>query len=191
MFCSKCGSQIKEGATFCGMCGTPVANPNFIKPDLMATSYQNPSNYNNVEYASLMNRTLAQMVDGLILTAMIFVIMTVAMMIATPMLMEANAAGSLNIVAITFIILLIMAMIPTLYYAKTESGEHQASFGKRALGIKIMNEDGSRISFSKSIWRMFLQGLFSIFFITYIYALFNDKHQTLHDLLTHTVVVNK
>lgn len=46
MFCSSCGSQIKDGAKFCGNCGAPVRinpAPNSVQPPENITPASNPS----------------------------------------------------------------------------------------------------------------------------------------------------
>jgi len=71
-----------------------------------------------------------------------------------------------------------------------EASNLRATVGKYLMGIQVTDVSGRRISFQASMIRNILK-LFSsaILFIGYLFALFNDKKQTLHDLLADTVVV--
>lgn len=79
-----------------------------------------------------------------------------------------------------------------LYYALFESSERQATPGKMALGIKVTNLQGNRISFLNATGRYFgkiISGL--LFGFGYIMILFTEKKQGLHDLMAGTLVVKK
>ena len=77
-----------------------------------------------------------------------------------------------------------------LYFALMESSTNQATVGKMALGIKVTDLEGNRISFGRALGRTFakiLSGL--IIFIGYIIAAFTEKKQALHDMIAGTLVV--
>jgi len=77
-----------------------------------------------------------------------------------------------------------------LYYAIMESGADQATIGKKAVGLKVTNLNGERISFGQATGRYFgkiLSGL--ILLIGYLMMLWDDKNQTLHDKMANTLVV--
>lgn len=79
-----------------------------------------------------------------------------------------------------------------LYFAIQESSEHQATFGKRALGIIVVDEQGNRISFGRATGRFFAKWLSGvILYIGYIMAAFTARKQALHDLIASTLVINK
>jgi len=77
-----------------------------------------------------------------------------------------------------------------LYYSLWESSRLQATPGKLATGIKVMNIHGQRISFIRAIGRNFCK-LFSgiIFMIGYIMAGFTERKQALHDIITECVII--
>jgi len=78
-----------------------------------------------------------------------------------------------------------------LYYALQESGPRQATLGKRALDIKVTNEQGGRISFGQATGRHFGKYLsMLILFIGYLMMLWDDRSQTLHDKMAGTFVVD-
>src|SRR6185437_11313278 len=70
-----------------------------------------------------------------------------------------------------------------LYGALTESSEHQASLGKRAMGLKVTDLEGKRISFGQALGRSFLKEFFSISvlgWLTFLAILFTKKKQGGH-----------
>jgi len=78
-----------------------------------------------------------------------------------------------------------------LYGALTESSEHQASLGKRAMGLKVTDLEGKRISFGQALGRSFLKEFFSISvlgWLTFLAILFTKKKQGVHDLMAGTLV---
>jgi uncharacterized RDD family membrane protein YckC len=83
-------------------------------------------------------------------------------------------------------------IVAALYYILLESGEKQATFGKRMLGIYVVDEAGGRISLTRALIRYFSKYLSALVcFAGYIMALFTKNNQTLHDKIATTYVVNK
>lgn len=86
--------------------------------------------------------------------------------------------------------LCINLVIGWLYYTLQESGATQATIGKKAVGIKVTDMNGERISFGTANGRYFGKILSSlILLIGYFMMLGDDKRQTLHDRLAGTLVV--
>jgi uncharacterized RDD family membrane protein YckC len=88
--------------------------------------------------------------------------------------------------------LLVSNTIQLLYYALMESSKLQASVGKLALGLKVVDLNGERLSFGKALIRSFgkiLSGM--ILCIGYLIAAFTEKKQALHDMIASTLVVKK
>ncbi len=77
-----------------------------------------------------------------------------------------------------------------LYFALQESGPRQATFGKRALSIKVVTLQGVAPSFWRATGRHFAK-LFSglILGIGFLMCLFNAKKQCLHDIMANCLVV--
>lgn len=79
-----------------------------------------------------------------------------------------------------------------LYFALQESSSKQATIGKRAIGIKVADMSGKRISFGKATGRHFGKIISSIILmIGFIMAAFTAKKQALHDMMAGTLVVMK
>lgn len=79
-----------------------------------------------------------------------------------------------------------------LYYSYMESSKYQATLGKLALGIKVVDIHGAPIAFSKALLRN-LSKYISMFilYIGYIMIIFDDRKQGLHDKIADTLVINQ
>lgn len=76
------------------------------------------------------------------------------------------------------------------YWILMESSRFQASVGKRALGLRVTDENGAPLSFSLALGRNLLKFLSGfILFIGFMMAGWTAKKQTLHDKLTDCLVV--
>lgn len=83
-------------------------------------------------------------------------------------------------------------LISPMYYALQESGTHQATLGKRALGIKVTDENGKRISFPHALGRWLAAGLSYItLYIGFLMAAFTSEKKALHDVVAKTLVVDR
>lgn len=128
-------------------------------------------------YASFWERFAASFLDGLIIGIPQFLIYYLI------------DGSFLNASYTSRIIGLILAWM---YAAALESGPHQATFGKRAMNIKVTNMQGERISFGQATGRHFGKWIsFIIILIGYLMMLWDDKKQTLHDKMAGTLVVSK
>lgn len=54
-YCSKCGAELQNGATFCTKCGNPVSS-NGVESDFDAHYYQNILDQNKAEYEKYLSR---------------------------------------------------------------------------------------------------------------------------------------
>jgi uncharacterized RDD family membrane protein YckC len=86
---------------------------------------------------------------------------------------------------------LVITLITWLYFAIMESSRMQATFGKLALGIRVTDLQGNRISFPRALGRYAAKILSSlILLIGFIMVGFTQRKQGLHDLIVNTLVVN-
>jgi uncharacterized RDD family membrane protein YckC len=81
-------------------------------------------------------------------------------------------------------------LLPFLYFAAFEGGRHQATPGKRALGLKVTDRDGNRMGWGRALARQFLK-LCDVVTTGFGYALafMTGSGQALHDILAGTRVV--
>ncbi len=93
--------------------------------------------------------------------------------------------------ALLFTIEMIIAIIYFAYFWSSQNGQ---TLGNKALGIRVVNENNTPISFIKGIARYILLVIFAIpplDLILLITLLTSDKKQGIHDKLVHTVVIRK
>jgi uncharacterized RDD family membrane protein YckC len=107
---------------------------------------------------------------------------------------EGSAAGMLMAMmgGYILIVIVIVTVATWLYFALMESSAKGATLGKMALGIKVTDLTGSKISFGRATGRYFgkiISG--AILYIGYIMAGFTQQKQALHDIMAGTLVINK
>lgn len=77
-----------------------------------------------------------------------------------------------------------------LYFAVLESSSLQATPGKLALGLRVTDENGDRISFLRATGRHFAKALSALILsIGFIMIAFTRRKQGLHDILARCLVV--
>ena len=149
-------------------------------------------------YASLPCRFLAFLIDS---TIMVF-IQTLALyfMVGIPEEIKQEPeflnfhinylSYNLNYVGQLLNLNLYFLVFHWLYYAIMESSEKQGTIGKRAMGIKVGDLKGRRITFWRASLRYFGKYLSTIvLFGGFVLAFYTRRRQTLHDLLTNCVVI--
>lgn len=77
-----------------------------------------------------------------------------------------------------------------LYFANIESGQHQATIGKRARSIKVVGLDGKSISFGRASGRHFAKILSGLTMgVGFVMCVFTKHKQCLHDVISDCLVV--
>lgn len=99
-------------------------------------------------------------------------------------LLELDTAGGLATWVLHFVLMVT-------YHVMQEAGRHQATLGKRAMGLIVTNMQGQRISHGQALGRWAGGLLSSPFFAGYLLSLYTQRRQTLHDLMAGTVVLYK
>jgi uncharacterized RDD family membrane protein YckC len=86
----------------------------------------------------------------------------------------------------------VASVISWLYFATQESSGWMGTLGKRAMGLAVQGVDGRQLSFSRASIRWLGRWASGLALgLGYLIALFNERRQTLHDLLAGTVVVQR
>ena len=89
-------------------------------------------------------------------------------------------------------IITLSLLVSWMYYALLQSSARQATIGKMALNLIVVDINGGRLTFARASLRFFSKIISSaIFMIGYIMASFTEKHQALHDIIANTYVVRK
>ena len=179
MLCPYCKSENDDVTNICRACG------GHLLPDSDYSDFPKRLDaLNNVEYAGLQKRFEAAIIDGLILYIGRFVITIILELIVV--LPYGTTIGAGVVGTVLYFILV------WLYYALFESSFRQATPGKMARGIIVIDLEGNRISFRKATLRHFCKILTALtLFITYILMDFNDKKQATHDRIAGCLVINK
>ncbi|MGC1121790.1 MAG: RDD family protein [Candidatus Methanofastidiosia archaeon] len=89
-------------------------------------------------------------------------------------------------------IVVVLFLAGWVYNAALESSSPQATLGKMATGIKVVDKFGKRISFGTASVRYFAKVLTLVFQGSYWYLVsFSEKRQAIHDMAAGTYVVMK
>lgn len=134
-----------------------------------------------MDYAGFWLRFGAKVIDYIILT-----IVQMVLSFGTVFLMQAAS----EIAAV--IILNVLQIVIFAAYSTFFVGKYGATVGKLACQIKIVVDDGGRVSYLRALGRHFAEMISAmILFIGYIMAGFDDEKRTLHDRICSTRVIRK
>ncbi len=136
--------------------------------------------------AGFWKRAVAIVIDSIILAIVMFVIMFSIGFFIGGMMSDPESVAKVGNFG-----MLINVVVVWLYFSLQESGENQATVGKRILGIYVTTKEGNRLSFPQATIRYFSKYLSSILMIGFIMAAFTKNKQGLHDLIADTLVVNR
>lgn len=211
MYCSKCGSTLGDGSTFCSQCGqstalspaaagampmmTPAPVPVFVPGAITRPAA-------TVAYAGFWLRVLAYFIDAIILGAFaVPVLIGVAMAMGIGGILAGIPRGANPFVEgmpPMFLLFIWFCALLTiggawLYHALLESSEWEGTAGKKALGLIVTDMAGQRVSFARASGRHFgkIVTSFIPLGIGYAMAGFTEKRQALHDMLASCLVLRK
>lgn len=173
MFCSQCGAENADSALLCAQCGQALAAP---PPVAAPVSAEGPT-----VFASFWIRVGAAVIDMIIVAGSLMLLSFIGLF----------AALMPPAVILMLVLYWIVSFIgPWLYAAVFESSAMQATPGKKAIGIKVTDLQGNRISFGRATGRYFAGWITNMtFFVGYVMVAFTQKRQSLHDMIAGTVVV--
>lgn len=154
------------------------------------------SNTGEVVYAGFLRRWAAVFLDGFLIgivaqvvAGVLGAVFAVGMMSA---LQDSNGAPTPAMIGLYLMVYLIYFVMAGLYYALMESSSNQATVGKMALGIKVTDREGRRLSFGHALARWFAAALSHLtLWIGFLMAGFTDRKRALHDFVANTLVVDK
>lgn len=143
-------------------------------------------------HAGFWRRVAAMFIDGLLIGVVMAAVQAAIGLGAVGMIGASGDAGA-GMMALFGSMLLLFAIAfvaQWLYFALFESGAAQATPGKMALGIKVVDDHGARIGFGRASGRYFgkiVSGM--IFYVGFLMAGFGERKQALHDMMANTFVV--
>ena len=131
-------------------------------------------------------RFVASFIDGIILLILIILLASISLVIFGAALGEGAGVGM-------FLLVLILASIATILYKPImEASEYQGTVGKYALGMKVIDQNGQRITVTSSFLRTILYIIGAQGFLLCLGVImvgFTEYKQGLHDILANTYVV--
>lgn len=131
----------------------------------------------NLQYAGFWIRVAAYLIDGVLLWIVNVVLSFLYV-------------GSYNIYGAETLLNIASLIIGVLYFTLMESSERQATLGKMAVGIKVGDQHGNRISFANALGRYVAKVILMIVTLTVslMWVGWDDRKQGLHDKLADTYV---
>lgn len=156
----------------------------------------------NKEFAGFWIRFWANLIDGFILMLPMFVVNSIvyqqvvgmSKMDYEIMMIEKNSHDMFYVYTEPFEIMVwtmpISFILGLLFYSMLTASKWQGTVGKRILGLKVVDLEGNRIGFARSLGRYFAyipSGL--IFYLGYVMVGVTEKKQGLHDMMAKTYVI--
>ena len=179
MYCAQCGYNNLLEAEYCLNCDVDLRDE---------TSGPAQSHSAVVIYAGFWARMMAAFLDTLVIGAMLIlgVIATIGVIAYTgrESIIQNPAALPLIYVFIVF--------ISIVYFVLMETGAYGTTFGQRWMNIVVLNSNYQPLTTFRSVM-LFVARLVSILTLNvgFFTRLFTQRKQTLHDLLTGTLVVRQ
>lgn len=161
MYCPKCGTLNPENSKFCSSCG--------LQLDSIELSVR------NFYYAGFWRRFAAFLIDAVIVGAGVSVVSSI---LGHPPDTQDQVYNGISILA------------QWLYFTLLEGSDYQATIGKMALNLQVVDFEGNKISFAKANLRYWSKILSAIVLgIGFLMIAFTEKKQGLHDKIAGTLVI--
>jgi uncharacterized RDD family membrane protein YckC len=160
------------------------------------------------KFAGFWARFIAHVIDNIligILQTVLFILFAIIVGISIPYINEPDTAGhfvkfamqteyesfwDLYSVSVLSIIAISSVVINWLYYAGMQSSSKQATLGKAAMGMIVVDENFERLTFARASIRYFSKFISElILYIGYIMAAFHPHKRALHDIIAGTYVI--
>jgi uncharacterized RDD family membrane protein YckC len=144
-------------------------------------------------YAGFGRRLLAVCIDHVLFGAMIacvgFVLLFPALLLG---FMSMFSMATITIFTLLLWVGIITLLVGAhwLYYAGFEASSLQATPGKLAMGLRVCDEQLQRLTLRRSTIRYLSHFLSTLlFYFGYLISFFTTRRQTLHDLISDSLVV--
>jgi len=196
IYCSQCGAQNSANASFCQRCGAPVPRAGVSSPQSAATAgYPAAVPSYSAAYGGFWVRFVAFLIDAVALSvALIPARIVFAGIFGLGAFHGHMDRGDLAHLSLPFVVLpalqLLFVGANWLYEALLLSSPWQATLGKKALGLKVTDEFGNRITFLRATGRHFAKWIsFMTLCIGFIMIGFTERKRGLHDIIAGTLVM--
>jgi uncharacterized RDD family membrane protein YckC len=147
----------------------------------------------SAEYAGLLRRLAAALIDGVLLIIAFFAVFVIIGDVHSVITgQHAHPWPDSTRDAIGDAAFAATVILGWLYYAVMESSNWQATLGKMALRLRVTDSSGKRLPFAKAIVRS-LGRILSVMMLGlgFVTIAFTEKQQCLHDIMPDTVVVKR
>lgn len=161
----------------------PVATPAPVSRPMVASRLE-------FEYAGFWIRFCAKILDGIILGIPLGILTTAVMaaMGGFAVIQRGGEAAALLFLAILGLDLL--GMVLTVLYNTLLVGGWGTTLGKKVCGLKVVRQDGAKVSYGRACGRAFAEILSRmVCYIGFIIAGFDEQKRALHDHMCDTRVV--
>ncbi|MFD2626874.1 RDD family protein [Salibacterium salarium] len=213
MYCRECGSTVNQHNNYCMSCGfRPNQSSNYCQScgeetkahqEMCVNCGEMLQSSGGEEYAGFWLRVAAVLIDCIILAVPAGILSITGFIVGLSlspdslyvdynMEAEAEAEAEAKLMLVNFIVNLLSGLIGLFYFTIFHCSKWQATIGKKAVGIKVIDYNGGKISFWKSFGRYFgylLSGI--ILGIGYIMAGLTKNKEALHDMMSSTLVIKK
>lgn len=184
--CSQCGRSFPEtelvtikGAMVCADC-KPLFLKRIQEGDTLA--------YKDFNYKGFWIRYYAKVMDFFVL----FMIQLVVVIFTYVLMAGGRSRGVISLLIDGNWFVNILSIVLNISYNVYFNGKYGATPGKMVIKAKIVNTDGTPISYGKALARYFAEWLSSVILLMgYIMAAFDSQKRALHDRICGTLVVQK
>ena len=174
---------------------TADASP-YAPPTAAVTPEEGFVGGHEVVYVGFWKRAAALFIDSMVVTFVYYIVMFVAMLVlgigAFTMIGNDPDAGGAALMGVVGLVYLLYPVVSAAYYAGFESSSKQATLGKMAVGIKVVDGDGRRLTLKHALGRWLSVTLnYLTLYIGYLMVAFTDRKRGLHDMVAGTLVVDR
>jgi uncharacterized RDD family membrane protein YckC len=143
-----------------------------------------------LRYAGFWIRFLAKLIDGLIMT--VLVALPLVAIMASAGLLESPPKDPTQIQATYQFVFEMIYLVVAAAYSILFVGRYEATPGKMACKIKVVDPTGITFGYGRATGRFFAEFLSGLIcYLGYIMAAFDDEKRALHDRICKTRVVYK
>ena len=140
----------------------------------------------DIGYASWLSRVGAYLLDTLILLIPLAIIVGIIFAIN-----PSDSSGAWIVLGLAYVITL---LLPFVYFTVLHGNERGATYGKRAVGIRVVSEQtGGSIGYGRAFGRYAITVVFGFFILPivldYLWPLWDSKNQCWHDKVVGSIVV--
>lgn len=181
--CTQCGESF-DPSDVVTIKGFPVCVS--CKPLLLKKIQEGDTSFTGFIYKGFWIRGVAEVIDALLLG-----IVSQSVDIFIKFLRFDTATSPFSVLSIFSLAISIKFLINIVFYVFF-NGRYGATPGKMVIGAKIVNTDGTPISYTKAFARFFAEMLSGfILGIGYIMAAFDIQKRALHDRICNTLVIKR